>query len=281
MNYYDVLGVAPDASDDEIRKAYRELVEIHHPDRMRELRPNVQVRAGARLTQINEAYQVLRDPDERRRYDAALAQDIGMPEVLFKPKGNAGVARGRLRERLDEVEQQIESATAQIEQLRPRLGERQALDARWERYLFAALVLVWPFLLIGSWSAIVVARNPFTLLAQETVGLLLLAGYLAPLVVVLASRTPVRDVGWRRLLLPAPLAVLLFLAVVLVGLPRSLHLVALLAGYGGIVWWAAGQALTEARNHVLVAGSRIQRLEADLEEFRVERQYLRTELTRR
>lgn len=64
VDYYRVLGVSRDISDDEIKKAYRRLVFEHHPDR------NPQnSRAEERIREINSAYEVLGDPESRRTYD--------------------------------------------------------------------------------------------------------------------------------------------------------------------------------------------------------------------
>ncbi len=63
QDYYQVLGVPRDASDEAIKKAFRKLAFQHHPDRNRE--PG----AEAKFKEINEAYQVLSDRDKRSMYD--------------------------------------------------------------------------------------------------------------------------------------------------------------------------------------------------------------------
>ena len=65
--HYDVLGVAPDASATDIRRAFQRLTLVHHPDRNRN-----DPSAGARMAEINAAYRVLRDRQKRREYDASL-----------------------------------------------------------------------------------------------------------------------------------------------------------------------------------------------------------------
>lgn len=63
-DYYDILGVDEDAGQSEIKKAYRSLARKHHPDR----NPDDD-RAEERFKEIQEAYSVLSDEEQRRQYD--------------------------------------------------------------------------------------------------------------------------------------------------------------------------------------------------------------------
>ena len=73
-DYYEVLGVPRAATADEIKRAYRQLARKHHPD----LKPASEKAAAAeRFKEINEAYEVLSDPDKRTKYDALGASYKG------------------------------------------------------------------------------------------------------------------------------------------------------------------------------------------------------------
>ena len=64
IDYYKILGIGKDASTEDIRKTYRKLARKHHPD----LNPNDK-EAHKKFQQINEANEVLSDPEKRKKYD--------------------------------------------------------------------------------------------------------------------------------------------------------------------------------------------------------------------
>jgi DnaJ family protein A protein 1 len=77
--FYDLLGVAPDADDSALKKAYRKMALKYHPDK----NPN----AGEKFKEISMAYEVLSNPEKRRLYDAQGEQGI-------KEGGSGGGAGG-------------------------------------------------------------------------------------------------------------------------------------------------------------------------------------------
>ncbi len=98
---YDVLGVSRDATQDDIRKAYRRLAREHHPD------VNRDPEAERRFKEINLAYQTLSDPSRRRQYDLfggeGLSADLfgfgDLGDIVEAFFGPSPFGRGRTRRR--------------------------------------------------------------------------------------------------------------------------------------------------------------------------------------
>lgn len=77
MDYYRILGVSREASDEDIKKAYRRLVFEHHPDR----NPG-SLHAEQKIREVNSAYEVIGDAEKRRSYDRLFWGGEPRAEVL-------------------------------------------------------------------------------------------------------------------------------------------------------------------------------------------------------
>src|SRR6266481_4714030 len=78
-DYYETLGVSKTATDDEIKSAFRKLARKHHPDVAKDKKA-----AEEKFKQINEAYEVLSDPEKRKKYDQ-LGADWNQPGGFQPP----------------------------------------------------------------------------------------------------------------------------------------------------------------------------------------------------
>lgn len=86
-DYYKILGVEKDANDNEIKKAYRRLAIVHHPDKNPE-----DESAAERFKDVGEAYETLSDPEKRARYDSG--EDLIDPSEMFAQQGGGFPMQG-------------------------------------------------------------------------------------------------------------------------------------------------------------------------------------------
>ncbi|SJM66179.1 DnaJ C-terminal domain-containing protein [Psychrobacter piechaudii] len=99
-SFYDVLGVSKDASENDIKKAYRKLVRKYHPD------VSKAKDADEKIAEINNAYETLRDPEKRAQYDAMQANPFAGAGG-FGGSGGFGGAGGKGGFRWEDIKDQF------------------------------------------------------------------------------------------------------------------------------------------------------------------------------
>lgn len=127
-NLYDILGVAEDASQQEIRKAYKKQASIHHPDKNLD-----DPEATTRFQAIQKAYDILSDSEKRKRYDETGSMDSAPSirdhaiEVVaklylaiaesedFRPLNYFAKIRQKLNQTKSQCESELSRLTKQLE----------------------------------------------------------------------------------------------------------------------------------------------------------------------
>ncbi len=85
-DWYEILGVDPEASEEEIKKAYRGLAKRLHPDHLGNRSKSTRRWAEEKFKKINRAYEVLGNPQKRQQYDAKWCQRSIKPKPVVKPQ---------------------------------------------------------------------------------------------------------------------------------------------------------------------------------------------------
>jgi molecular chaperone DnaJ len=136
MDYYRILGVSREASDDEIKKAYRKLVFQHHPDRNPDSKD-----AEAKIREINAAYEIVGDVEKRRSYDRLFWGDEPRAEAL-----DPGVILDQMQQKLfDEGRKElfailmkdVQRVKAELGVIRERTVAAQGYDSFVEKIVAA------------------------------------------------------------------------------------------------------------------------------------------------
>ncbi len=136
IDYYEILGVRRDASDEEIKKAYRKLVFEYHPDR----NPHDK-EAEAKIREINAAYEIIGDPEARRTYERIR---FGETELREEGPDPAVVLEAMEHKLFDEGQKEIFALLmkdlarikAELAIIRERTVERQGYDSFKEPIVF-------------------------------------------------------------------------------------------------------------------------------------------------
>lgn len=209
MNHYELLGLAPTATADEIRAAYRTLVQIFHPDRLSQFKPESRSFAEERLKLINQAYAVLGDPGKRAAYDASLGQPAPPPRAGAPggmgpvPPPGAPLSRRSIilerRRRLGRLEAEIAELVRSVAELE---AEGRRARAHWRTAQARTTTFFWlttGLTGLGFGSVLLIAIGIFAQppgllnpLAQRLAFVLLVALYefAAALAITLACRLP-------------------------------------------------------------------------------------------
>lgn len=144
-DYYKLLEIPETATPDQIKRAYRAAMKRSHPDRA----TAEQKEESERLTRfLNEAYRVLTDPAERRKYDMDRRATAIQDELMSRYVGGFGMPGGR-----NDVYEEILAAAREQNRQQRRRHDRHAtrgLLTMFVLLLIAALLVLFAWAILGS-----------------------------------------------------------------------------------------------------------------------------------
>ncbi|MCS7226869.1 MAG: DnaJ domain-containing protein [Gloeomargarita sp. SKYB31] len=120
MNYYEILGVKPTATAEEIRAAYIALCKDLHPDKLAGLNENLRKLAEERLKLINQAYEILKDEQARAAYDRELAHQSATTDSTLDELLSSAVLDTGFQTFVQEEEKLWQDFTRELQRLRER-----------------------------------------------------------------------------------------------------------------------------------------------------------------
>jgi molecular chaperone DnaJ len=128
VDFYRVLGVSREASNETIKKAYRKLVFDHHPDRNPDSND-----ADAKIREINAAYEVIGDPEARRNYDRLnwgdeFTEDVADVSVILGEMEKKLFDEGR-KELFAVLVKEVSRIKAELALIRERTVAEQGYDS--------------------------------------------------------------------------------------------------------------------------------------------------------
>ncbi len=152
-NYYQILEVDIDASDDEIKKAYKRLARTYHPD----LNPKRKITSEDRFKRLQQAYSVLSDPISREQYDQSIG--VSRTETVQVEPGYAG-----FRSYPTSVDVDLDPKSFDVAESEP-WWKTKLKEIGWRRNL---AILLWSLCLLGSFfptSSVVLTNNSIYVLS--------------------------------------------------------------------------------------------------------------------
>ena len=149
-DYYEILGVSPKASDDQIRDAYKKLAKAYHPDKHQG-----DDFFAEKFKSLQEAYAVLSDPESRKDYDADLAAELkGQKQAKKKTsQKNSASSKARTVKDLPSLidiyfEQKIATVKTRKE-YDTILASPQKKYSSWVKIVLVALVIILSTILLN------------------------------------------------------------------------------------------------------------------------------------